>query len=344
MDNQEISQQDSQASTTSETVAPEGAAAAPAPEQTIAEKIADKAAKSVSTPAQPSTAATPAQIAEYKANFKFKAAGKEMEVPEFLRGVIKDADSEKYLHSVLSKAHGLEMVQSKLRETREAREQVQQAYQQVMQPIEYAREAYQRNDMDSVFDTLKIDPNKVLQWAYNKVQLSQMPADQRQVYEARTQAEKRAFELERQNAQYQQQSVAQQSEQIGQMLEIVLERPDYSAVAQAYDARKGTPGAFRNLVIQMGDQAYNQTGKVISPVEAAKAAVDLLGEKLSPPAQQATQLVQQQQQAVQQTPAPSVPQKITLPNPGSSKSASPAKSKIKTLDDIRKAHQKFQNA
>jgi len=309
----------------------------PAQDKSIGEKIREKG--SVAPPASV-VAQGAAAVAEYKANYKFKAAGKEMEVPEFLRGVIKDQETEKYLHSVLSKAHGIEMVQQKLHSVREEREHVRQAYQQVMEPIQEAREAYQRDDLDTVFGTLKIDPNKVLQWAYKKVELSQMPPDQRQIYEARTQAEKRAWELEKQNIQYQQQSVQMQSEQISQMLEVVLERPDYSAVAQAYDGRKGTPGAFRNLVIQIGDQEFHRTGKVITPMDAAKAAVDLLGEKLQAPGQQPAAAMQQQ--VVNPMPATNAPQrKVTLPNAGGSKSSSPAKSKVSSLDDLRKIHQKM---
>lgn len=324
--------------------APQQPAASPAetPEPSALDKLRQKGTVAPPAVGAKTSAATEAAIEAYKANLKFKAAGKEHDVPELLRGVMKDSDSEKFIHSVLSKAHGLEMVQGKLRETREARDQIHQAYSQVMEPIQYAREAYQQGDLDTVFDTLKMDPNKVLQWAYQKVQLSQMPPDQRQVHEARTQAERQARDFQRQNASLVQQNQAVLSEQINQMLEIVLERPDYSAVAQAYDTRKGKQGAFRDLVAQMGEQEYvRSNGKVIlSPVEAAKAAVELLGEKLQAPVQQSPAAAPQQVA----TPAATEKPKITLPNAAGAKAASPAKGPVKSIDDIRKLHQKMASA
>ncbi len=318
---------------------PGGEAAAPAakPEPTGLEKLRAKgsvapAAKSAAEVAA-DNAAKAAEV--FKANIKFKAAGKEMEVPEFLRGAMTDGEKEKYLHTLLSKAHGIEMVQAKLHATREERQQVQQAYQQVMEPINYAREAYGRNDLDTVFSTLKMDPNKILQWAYEKVRMSQLPPDQRQVHEARTQAERRAWDLERQTASQGQQHLEAQSNQLGQMLDLVLERQDFSAIAQAYDTRKGKEGSFRDLVAMMGEQEFARSGKLISPMDAAKAAVDLLGEKTGAPAPQAAAAP-----AAAAIPAASAaPTKIVLPNAGGSKSAAPAKAKVKSLDDLRKLHQ-----
>lgn len=312
-------------------------APAPAPEKSMLDKIKDKGSQSVAPPAAKEAVA--AAVAEYKANLKFKAAGKEMDVPEIFRGAMKDAESEKYIHSVLSKAHGIEMIQEKLKSTREDREQIRGAYQQVMEPINYAREAYGREDMDTVFKALAIDPNKVLQWAYKKVELSQMPPDQRQVHEARTQAERRNWELERQTQQSMQQGLSTQGEQLNQMLDLVLERPDVSAIAQAYDTRKGKEGSFRDLVAMMGEQEFNRSGKVISAMEAAKAAVDLLGEKFGAPAPQAPAAPANVQAA--QPAAPEVKPKITLPNAGGAKAATPAKSKIRSIDELRKVHQKM---
>lgn len=311
------------------------------PAATLEEKIRQKG--TVAPPAvkdEAAKAATAAAVAEYKASLKFKAAGKEHDVPKFLHGAMKDAESEKYIHSVLAKAYGLEAVSQKFERVREQRDQVNASYQQVMEPINFAREAYRRDDMDTVFGTLKIDPNKVLQWAYNKVQLSQMPPDQRQVHEARTAAERRAWELEREQQSFSEQSMKAQSEQLNQMLDVVLERPDFGAVAQAYDGRKGKAGAFRDLVVKIGEQEYFASGKVISPMDAAKQAIDLLGEKLGTPATVTPPAPAPAATVTPTAPAAPEPQKkIVLPNAGGAKASAPAKSKLKSLDDIRKLHQ-----
>lgn len=313
------------------------------PEKSMLDKIREKG--NVAPPAvKPSEQAAQekAAIEAFKANLKFKAAGKEHDVPEILRGIMTDAEKEKYVHSLLSKAHGIEMVQEKLKSTREARDQIHQAYTQVMEPIQLGQQAYKRGDMDTVFSVLRIDPNKVLQWAYEKVQLSQMPPEQRQLVEAKAKAERENWELQRQQATFSQQSLEVQADQIEQMIGMVLERPDFSSIAQEFDARKGKQGAFHEVVALMGDQEFQRTGKLISPLEAAKMAVDFLGLKLgAPAAQQAAQAAPQP--AAQPAPAPQAQPKITLPNAGGAKASAPAKSKPKSIDDLRKIYQQMES-
>jgi hypothetical protein len=319
--------------------------AEPAPKGPL-EQLKEKAAAGVAPPAVKAAAAPgePA-VPAFKPTLKFKAAGKELDVPEMFHGLMKDEKSQAYLHSLLSKAHGIEMIQGKLKDTRESRDQAVNAYQQVMQPIQLGQEAYKRGDMDTVFNVLRIDPNKVLQWAYRKVELSQMDPAQRQVHEAREAAERRNWELERAQQTQEQAGIQSQSEQINQMLDVVLERQDFTAIAQRYDERMSKAGktqTFRDLCLTMGENAWNQ-GKKISVMEAAKQAAELLGEDLgaksAPHAPAAPALAQTAQ------PAASAPEvKKTLPNVGGSKSAAPAKSKIKSIDDIRKVHQQLANS
>ncbi len=323
--------------------APAANPATPAPaEKSQLEKLREKAAAGVAPPAVKDPAAAAVIPNPFKPNFRFKAAGKELDVPEMLRGVMKDPESEKYLHSLLSKAHGIEMIQDKLKGAREARDQAHNAYIQMRQPIEMAQEAYKRGDLDTVFETLRVDRNKVLQWAYRQVELSQMPPDQRQVHEARTQAERRNWELERQAQAQMQQGQSTMGEQINQMLELVLERQDVAPIAQAYDTKQGKEGSFRSLVTDMGELEFNRTGKVISPLEAAKKAVELLGEKFGAqaPAQPAPAAAPPPAQTAQPAAADPKP-RVTLPNAGGSKTAAPAKGKVKSLEDIRKLHQQM---
>lgn len=299
-----------------------------APEQTLEQKIREKGTVAPPADKAPAAPAAPA----FQPNFKFKAANKEHEIPEFLRGVIKDEQSQKFLHQLFEKAYGIDTVKERFQATRQELQQLSQAHGSVMSTVQMGREAYQRGDLDTVFKTFRISEDKVLQWAIKKVQLSQMPPEQRHVHESREQAERRAWELERQQAQISETHLQTQSEQLMQMLDMVLEQPAYSSVAQEFETRKG-PGAFRNLAIQMGEMEYHTTGKVLSPMEAAQRAADLIGGVPQ----------KQPQQAVQAAPAqsatPATPPKIVLPNVGTGRpAATPAKSPPKSLDDLRKIH------
>lgn len=280
----------------------------------------------------------------FKAEYKFKAAGKEHEIPEFLRGVIKDKDSQKYMHDLFEKAYGLPSLKQRFQETRGELQQTQQAFTQVMGQIEEARGAYQRGDLGSVFEIMKIAPEKVLQWAVEQVQLSQLPPEQRQAHEARRAAEKRAMEMEKQTSSMSAQQAQAQSEYIEQMLGLVLERPDISAVAQAYNSRKGTDSAFRELVILMGENEFSRTGKVITPLEAAQKAIELLGE-MQPAAKTAAAPAAPVVPATPATPVQTAQPKKAMPNlagAGAKASSAPAKkAPVRTLDDLRKRHQEM---
>lgn len=320
---------------------PEQVAAEPSKLEQLKQKAKDGVAPALDPKGKTPSEAT---AEEYKANLKFKAAGKDHEVPKLLAQVMKDPESEKFVHALLSKAYGLEMVQTKLQQTREDRQQLHQAYNQVMAPIQEAREAYGRNDLDTVFDKLRIAPQKVLQWAYDRVKLQQMPPEQRQLHEARVSAERRANDLERQQRFGQEAQMEAQSEQIARELELVLERQDYSTLAQEYDQRKGKQGAFRDLVAQCGESEYFRSGKVIPPLEAAKMAADLLGMKAGAPAQKA-EAAPAATVPAQQPPAQVEPQKakITLPNAGGSKAAAPGKSKITSIDGLKKKYDEMRS-
>jgi hypothetical protein len=249
--------------------------------------------------------------------------------------VIKDKDSEKFIHDVFEKAYGLPALKARFTEMRSEHEQLRSSFGQVMEQVNEARQAYSRNDLDTMFEIFRVDPDKVLQWAVNRVQLSQLPPEQRQAYEARREAEKRAYELERQNQQMGQETVQQQTQYLSQMLDLVLERQDYQAAAQAYDARKGQSGSFRSLVARVGAMEYSSTGRTLSPLQAVQQTLELLGGM--PPAASP---------AAQAAPAPATqanqPQvKKTIPNlaqAGAKGNAAPGKAKVKSIDDLKKAY------
>lgn len=278
------------------------------------------------------------EVAAYTPDFKFKANNKEHEIPEMLRGLIKSEKEEKYLKDIYQKAYGIEPIKERMNAIRGEYQQLQQTHHSVMEQIGEARTAYQRGDMDTVFDTLKISPEKVLQWAVEKVQLSQMPPEQRQAIEAKRMAEQRAYQLEKQSSYSEQQAMEQQSQYLGQMLELVLERPDFHAVAQAYDSRKATQGAFRELVIKVGQSEHALTGKVLSPLEAAQKAMEWIGE-MPKPAQPAAPAAPAPTATATQ--ATNIKKPNTLPNlanAGARSGSAPAKSKMKSLDDIKKVY------
>lgn len=325
--------------------------AAPEKEQTLAEKITSKGTVA------PSAGDKAAEIAAYNANLKFYAtvldedatkksgkktfARKEFEVPELLKGVVKDEKAEKYVKDILERSYGIDSLKDRHTELKSNHEQLQQTYGSIMSTVETMREAYKKGDLDTVFESLTISPEKVLQWAVQKVELSQLPHEQRRAYEEKVAAEKRAMELERQTQHHSQEAAKTQQQYLSQILDMVLERPDYGAVAQAYDSRKGSQGAFRDLVVRMGQSEFALSGKILNPMEATQKALELLGESLTTTAKPAAEVETPAQQATPQQMAK--PEKKVIPNLAGAKASAPAKKKISSLDDIKKARDAIMN-
>lgn len=253
---------------------------------------------------------------------------------------MKDKDSEKYIHDLFEKAYGLGPIKERFQQTREELQNVRQTHESVMSQIGEAREAYKRNDLDSMFEIFQVPKEKILQWAVEQVQLSQMPPEQRHALEAQRAAEKRAYELEKQNGAYSQEQQQQQGELLSQMLDLVLERQDINAAAQAFDQRKGSEGSFRGLVVQLAQAEFLQTGKNLSPLEAAQKALELVGVPQAPAPQGAMQAAPATATpaTAQQTPKKTMP---NLANAGAKPGAAPAKAKVNSLDDIKRAYDRI---
>lgn len=286
--------------------------------------------------APPGEPATP-QSAGFTPNFKFRANKQDHEIPEFLRGAIKDADSEKFVKKLFERAHGFEGVEARYKGMREDHHKLVSTHNSVMGQISEAQETYRSGDIDSFFEVLKVDPAKILQWAVKKVELSQLPPEQRELYESRLQAQRENRALQKQTSTQSQEQMQEQGRLINEMLDLVLERPQISAAAQAYDERRGTEGAFKNLVIRIAQTEAATTGKTLSPLEAAQQALELLGETQpkAQPAQAANPAPTTVNTAAQPT---QQPKKVmpNLANAGAKPNAAPAKSKIRSIDDIKR--------
>lgn len=299
------------------------------------QKIQEKAA---TAPLTKDEKAVEKEIQKYVPNFKFRANDKEHEIPEFLRAAVKDEKAEKYLKTLFETSYGFNGIKDRYGKLKETHQQLDQGYKSVMGQVGEAAQAYKQDDLDTVFDIFRIAPEKVLQWAIKKVELSQLPPEQKQVHDARVAAERQAREYQKQNEAYTQEQMQQQGQYFTEMLEMVFERPDISAVAQAYDSRKGA-GKFRDFVVKIGQAESANTGKILTPLQAAKQAMELLGD-IAPPAQKAepAQPGPASQAATAQKP---VQQKQVIPNmanAGARPNSAPAKTKVKSIDDIRKAY------
>jgi len=126
-----------------------------------------------------------AQEVEFQPNYHYKVLDKEHEIPEFLRGTIKDEETQKQVKELFEKAGGLDHIKSKYNELESTQNTLVSENAQYKQAVDELRSTYQRNDFDGLFKQLQIDENKVLQWVLDKAQYNEMAPEQRQQIDAR---------------------------------------------------------------------------------------------------------------------------------------------------------------
>lgn len=231
----------------------------------------------------------------YQANYKFKVLEKEHEFDDFVKAAIKDAETEKKARELYQRAYGLDTVKADRQTLRDQNEQLKLKIAETETGLQTISEYVRNNDFDSFFEALRIPKEQILKYALEYAKREMSPEAKAQWENARRQ-ELSTRSLQTENSQLQQ----QRQELMVKTREFELERSlldqEVSVVAQAYDAGMGTPGAFKQYVIRIG-QAYAAQGKDIPASEAVSEAIKhlravnpTLGQK--PQTQASAQVVQ----------------------------------------------------
>jgi len=316
-------------STTADTNTGEGAA------KTVSSANAASTSSPVSSQAAEGATLTQASPPAWTPNYKYKVYDQEKEFHKAFHGIIKDADTEKMIRELYEKADGLDTVKPRFHKVREEYNALKDEYTQVQQTISGLGEMIKKGDLDNFFSAIELNPRKVFQWVLDKLNYNQLPPEQRQMIEAKKQAEQQAQMYEMQNSQLQNQyqQALVQSRTIE--LDTALMQPNIKAIADSYDARLGKPGAFKEQVINQGKLAWYSQGKDIPVMEALSAVADMASKfiqtgqanGIAPQVNgDATGQVQAGQQARQAPPV--------IPNVAG-KSSSPARKMVKSVDELR---------
>lgn len=341
----------------------------PAPELSLREKIAAKAAqnaekqaKEAEKQAKEPANATPKAVAEapkkevktvqkagieqpkvvetptFSPQFKLKVMEQEKEVPEFLRGLIKDEASQKQVHELVTKAMGLDFVVPKLAESRKQAQQFQGERDNYVSQINEVKQMYARGDLDGFFKKLNIPEERILQWVADRINYNQLPVDQKQLIDSRKQAEDRALAAETQSQGLQSRNEQILNQQVQMALETELARPEVKSVAEAFDTRMGKQGAFVDELRRRGDHAWFSKNELVPPSKLVQEMMQFLG-PIAPSAPAVQTAVTPAAAATPnqgQKQAPSVIPNIL------GRSTSAVKSTVKNIDDIRKRYKEMQ--
>jgi hypothetical protein len=271
-------------------------------------------------------------------NYKFKVLDKEHEIDPLFQTLIKDVDTEKKIKELHEKAYGLDSVKVDRQLLKEKIEKhyapLEQQFQGMTKSIAQIDKMIENNDFDNFFASLQIPEQTILQWAVKKAQLMSLTPEEQQAYNQQVQEKNQLYQLQQQNADFQEQLFTQQVQARTAQLSQELSKPEVLNVVNAFDARAGMPGAFKNEIIKRG-QFYAHQG-IDAPVDQVVKEVLMLAGHAAPQANGIQQTVDNGAgnggQAPQQLIPPQKPP--VIPNVGG-QGTSPAKRVVRSLDDIR---------
>lgn len=319
------------------------------PVSTPAAQVQEPVTPAASEPAQVQDSSTEGEEAPaapaFKGRDKFKVMvygtdeQKEHDVPEWLKSTIKDAASEKEVISLLEKAYGLEPVKASRAAVTKERDAIRAEHQKITQTVADVRQTYQRGDIDAFLQKLAIPQERMLQWALDKVNYSQLPTEQQRVLDERTEAQRKAWAAEQQTTTLGQQLQEQTRQAKQVLLQSSLARPDVKSFADSYDARAGKQGAFFEEIRATGELAWLQSqGKIdLTPDQAIEQVMKKWGAFVQPSGQpQVAQTPPSASQASSQGGAGTPQSKpAVIPNL-QGRASSPMKSGVRSLDDLKK--------
>lgn len=297
--------------------------------------------KTVSPGSPEADPATPAQ--KFTPNLKVKVRNQEIEVPKWMADGIKDEKTQREAHDLLTRAHGLEIVKQAFDQQTEAYEQVVErlsAYETVTGKL---RQAYRRGDFDSFFSQMNIPVEKVLQWVADKVRYNELDPEQRQMIDARREAQQRAWQAEDELVGYRQSAIEEAVRARTLELDAELAKPEVKTVADAFDAKVGKPGAFRAEVINRAQLAAFTRKVDLTAADAVKEALTVYGQLVAataqtPAPQGAAQPSAQQQASTQAAPAVTTVRKEppVIPNISGKTQSPTAKPPVRSIEDLKR--------
>jgi len=226
-----------------------------------------------------------AEEPEYQPNFKFKVMDQEKEFDEWLRPVVKDADTEKKVRELLEKAYGLDHQKPKFEERTKQLEETTKNYELLRSAAEEAFTFRDKGDLDRFFEVTSVKPEAVYQWVLDKMKQMELPEEQRQVYNKFDETRRQNYLLERQL-----QDVARREEALSVQartteLQNALQSPEISHVARVYDETQGQTGKFEQLVIKCGRDAWRDEKRELTVEQAVQSAISLIGKAYQQPGQ-----------------------------------------------------------
>jgi hypothetical protein len=285
----------------------------------------------------------------YTPKTKFKYTTKdggdaEGEFDEMIKAAIKSKEDEEKWAKFYSKAHGFDFVHTGREKVRQEFKQYQDQVKPVIEMAMTANKFYTSGDLDGLLETIGIPYEKIQQHVFQKLQLSELPDQQRQIYEENRRLQRQNMAIQEQMQGYQSQNLTIQEQMINNELNQELARPEVVSFKGAFEAANGQ-GSFEQEIRARGATIYHtQNGRIAKPSEVISDVLKKFSfatpslQAANPQATQTPQLqvvpnaqpsAQAQPQVIPATEKPTIP---VISGSG----GSPTHKNFKTADDLRK--------
>jgi hypothetical protein len=293
------------------------------------------------TPTTPSVGdgQTPAIVPPaFQPTFKFKAFGKEHELDDFWKPLVKDQESEKKVKELFTRAYAFDDLKTRFEGTQNEHAEVYKEYTALDRDVRKVTSFLNRGDLDNFFKSVGLDDDKIYNWVEQKIQRQNLPPEQRQALESQASERQRAYDLEMEKSELAEQYQTQAVQHRTMQLDMVLGRPEVSQAASAWDSRMGQLGAFRDLVVEEAQKAWYVEKTDLSAEQAAQRVLTKYGKLIEsggiPPQAGAPQAPQVQSPGMQSQGKPVIPAV-------QGRGTSPIKKSPKSIEDLKQMAREF---
>lgn len=280
-------------------------------------------------------------VVPFKADFKYKAGGKELEIPEKFRSLMTDKDSEEEVKKLFGQAATLDELKANTATLKKNVAETGAALGQYQSGVQQLRALAQKNDWDTWFQKLNINPEKIYQWVLDKVQYNQLPPEQRAQLDQQRDLRKQAETAQDTVSQVSHREMQLATQVKGMQLDSTLGKADVKSMNDAFDARVGRPGAFKDAIIEHGKAVWALSNYTVdlTPEQAVEDFVKKYGSPSSfagttPAAGVASPTAEAPVAAATPSANTQPPVKV-IPNVAG-RSASPVKQKPKNMEDLKR--------
>jgi hypothetical protein len=277
------------------------------------------------SPESPIAAETP----QYTPNYSFKVMDKNLEFDEFLRASITSEDHEKKLRELYEKSYGLDYVKPKYEKIKEEYQNLNNTWQKVVSDMNKLGGHLKQGDYGSVFSSLGLTDEQVMQYAVERLSYYELPPEKRQAMDEQSRRNRQLVEAMQENAKLKQDYASFEGQKLMESVQATVQKLGASTAIQAINERAGYDGAFYDLLKNHALGMFERTKRDPSPEEAISSFLKLYGLE-SGQSQSPSQVgqVQAAQQATGARPA-TIP---VLKGAG----VSPVKPTVRSIDDLKK--------